>query len=64
MSGVPCRDCGKDHEITYIAYLCDIEVIRRRNHISDCACDICRRVMAFEDALHERQAAQSAGEKP
>ena len=49
MNGVLCRDCGKDHETVHDAYLCDLRM--RNNHIADCACDICTRVMAYEDAL-------------
>ena len=51
MNGVACRDCGKDHKTMHEAYLCDMEIIKRLNHVSDCACYRCVRVMMYEDAM-------------
>lgn len=42
-------------------YMRDVEVKRRDNHISDCACDICIRVMRYEDALHAKIDDQRCG---
>jgi len=65
VNGVLCRDCGQDHETTHDAYLCDVRIKHRDNHIADCACNLCRRVMQYEDALHclDMLAASPAADK-